>query len=72
MTQTDHEALMERIEEVYQEVETSRRAVEWLEDHTQDQNLMSSLGLIRRNLGLLEAKLFDLIGYQAAYITTAD
>lgn len=72
MDQTDHEALMERIEEVHQEVEISRRAVEWLEDHTQDPNLMSSLGLIRRNLGRLEGKLFEIIGYRPLDINVPD
>lgn len=62
MNQTDFEALMERMDDVFNEVQHCRRAVEYLENHTQDDNLMSTLGLIRQQLGKTEYRIHELMG----------
>ena len=62
MNQEDFEALMTRLDEVFEEIRRSRQAIEWLEDHCPDDHLSSNLGLIRKNLGQLEYKFHELMG----------
>lgn len=61
MNQDDFEALMDRIDEVFNEVQYCRRAIEYLEDHTNDVNLMSALGMIRQGLSRAEIKIDEIM-----------
>lgn len=62
MTQEDHEALMERLDEVYEEISRCRQATEWLEDHCPDNHLSANIGLIRKNMGRVEYRLHEVMG----------
>lgn len=63
MQPEDFEALEERIEEVYNEVQRSRQAIEWLEDHCPDNHLSANLQMVRSNLFHTEEKLSVMAGY---------
>ena len=65
MTPEDYEALEERIEEVYNEVQRTRQAMEWLEDHCPDNHLSANLQMVRTNLFHTEEKLSVMAGYSA-------
>lgn len=62
MENNDHDAIMERLDEVYEEVRLARLAIEYLEDHTNDQFLMANLGMIRKQIARTEDKVDKLLG----------
>lgn len=64
MEPEDFAALEERIDEVYNEVQRCRQAIEWIEDHCPDNHLSANLQIIRHNLGLTEEKLYGMAGYK--------
>lgn len=72
MTQEDYESLMDKLDSVYEETQMARKAIEYLEDHTQDNNLMANLGLIRRQISRTEAQLDDLMGRPAHHAISED
>ena len=62
MDQEEFEALMERIDEIYEDTRLVRMAIEYLQDHTNDSFLMANLGMICKEASRIENKLDVLLG----------
>lgn len=62
MTPEDHEALIERLDGIFEDLQQGRQAIEWLQDHSPDEHLSSNLGMIRTHLARTEIKIHILLG----------
>jgi hypothetical protein len=65
MSQDDYEALMERLCELYEGIQGTSRAIDYLEDTCKDPRLSSILYQIRRGLEKEQEKLFVIMGRPA-------
>lgn len=62
MTQEDHEALTERIDEIAERVTHHRQAIGFISDHVKDDQLMSNLMMIEQGMQKTESMLSFLQG----------
>ena len=62
MCQQEHEALMEKLETIYEGIEGTRNALDYLEDHCHDHRLSCVLKQIRLGIEQEQEKLYQIMG----------
>jgi len=62
MNEQEHEALMEKLETIYEGIEGTRNAIDYLEDHCHENRLSCVLKQIRIGVEREQEKLFQIMG----------